>query len=187
MAGRTLVAGVGNVFMSDDAFGVEVVRLLAQRPWPEGVEIADFGIRGVHLVYELLNGCDLFVLIDAAQRGCAPGTVTVLEVDLPAVAAQPPGTTIMDAHDLTPDAIFAMLASMGGHPGRSLVVACEPADLSAGMGLSDRVRDALPHAVSAVEEILVQEQQKEGARHAEQARQGGHHRGGARSGDRLAP
>ena len=167
MPGRTLVAGVGNVFMRDDAFGVEVARLLAERPWPDGVEIADFGIRGVHLVYELLNGCDLFVLIDAAQRGLEPGTVTVLEVE-PAAAADA-GGVIMDAHDLTPDAIFAMLASMGGHPGRSLVVACEPADLSAGMGLSDQVQDVLPHAVSAVAEILVQQQQKEGAGHAEQA------------------
>ena len=153
MTGRTLVAGVGNVFLTDDAFGVEVARLLAGRPWPDGVEIADFGIRGVHLVYELLNGCDLFVLIDAAQRGLAPGTVTVLEVD---PAAATPDAALMDAHDLTPDAIFAMLASLGGHPGRSLVVACEPADLGAGMGLSDPVRAALPHAVSAVEDILGQ-------------------------------
>jgi len=144
VTGRTLVAGVGNVFLTDDAFGVEVARLLARRPWPDGVEIADFGIRGVHLVFELLGGCDLFVLIDAAPRGLAPGTVTVLEVD---PAAATPDAALMDAHDLTPDAIFAMLASMGGHPGRSLVVACEPADLGAGMGLSDPVRAALPHAV----------------------------------------
>ena len=81
MTGRTLVAGVGNVFQRDDAFGVEVIRLLEGRPRPPGVKVADFGIRGVHLVYELLDGCDLFVLIDAAQRGCAPGTVTVLEVE----------------------------------------------------------------------------------------------------------
>ena len=69
MSGRILVAGVGNVFLRDDAFGVEVDRLLADQPHPDGVEIADFGIRGVHLVYELLNGCDLFVLLDAAPRG----------------------------------------------------------------------------------------------------------------------
>ena len=74
MTGRTLVAGVGNIFQRDDAFGVEVIRLLAGRPRPAGVKVADFGIRGVHLVYELLDGCDLFVLVDAAQRGCAPGT-----------------------------------------------------------------------------------------------------------------
>jgi hydrogenase maturation protease len=73
MTGRTLVAGVGNVFLRDDAFGVEVVRLLAEQPQAEGVEIRDFGIRGVHLVYELLNGCDLFILVDAAPRGEAPG------------------------------------------------------------------------------------------------------------------
>jgi hydrogenase maturation protease len=166
VTGRTLVAGVGNVFQRDDAFGVEVIRLLADRPRPAGVEIADFGIRGVHLVYELLNGCDLFVLVDAAQRGCEPGTVTVLEVE-PGDTA--PRAAVMDAHGLAPDEIFAMLASMGSRPGRSLVVACEPADVSAGMGLSDQVREALPQAVRAVEEILERIQQKAGAHDGEQA------------------
>ena len=166
VAGRTLVAGVGNIFQRDDAFGVEVIRLLEGRPVPPGVKVADFGIRGVHLVYELLDGCDLFVLVDAAQRGCAPGTVTVLEVE-PTDMASPSG--VLDAHGLAPDQVFAMLNSMGSRPGRSLVVACEPADVSAGMGLSDQVRDALPHAVRAVEEILEQVkregqvQRKEGA------------------------
>ena len=152
-AGRTLVAGVGNIFQRDDAFGVEVIRLLESRPTPPGVKVADFGIRGVHLVYELLDGCDLFVLVDAAQRGCAPGTVTVLEVE-PTDMASPSG--VLDAHGLAPDQVFAMLNSMGSRPGRSLVVACEPADVSAGMGLSDQVREALPHAVRVVEEILEQ-------------------------------
>ena len=183
MTGRTLVAGVGNIFQRDDAFGVEVVRLLAQRPVPDGVEVADFGIRGVHLVYELLNGCDLFVLVDAARRGCQPGTITVLEVEPAEVAA---GAPVMDAHDLTPDAIFAMLTSLGGHPGRCLVVACEPADLSAGIGLSDQVRAALPRAVSVVGEILGQDKHKDGARNAEQAHQGGGHSGDRRDSDPFA-
>ena len=152
MTGRMLVAGVGNVFLRDDAFGVEVVRLLAGRPVPDGVEIRDFGIRGVHLVYDLLNGCDLFVLVDAAPRGEPPGTVSVLEVEVP--DADSLASPVMDAHDLTPDAIFALLGSLGGRPGRSLLVACEPADVSAGMGLTDPVLEALPHAVRAVEEIL---------------------------------
>ena len=157
---RTLVAGVGNIFQRDDAFGVEVIKLLAGRSWPPGVEVGDFGIRGVHLVYELLDGCDLFVLVDAAQRGCAPGTVTVLEVE-PEHLPSPSG--VMDAHGLAPDQVFAMLAALGGRPGRSLVVACEPADVSAGMGLSDQVQEALPAAVRAVEEILEQVQREEGA------------------------
>ncbi len=157
MTGRTLVAGVGNIFQRDDAFGVEVIRLLAGRPYPPGVKVADFGIRGVHLVYELLDGCDLFVLVDAAQRGCAPGTVAVLEIDPADFAA---ATGVMDAHGLAPDQVFAMLDAMGGRPGRSLVVACEPADVSAGMGLSDEVRLALPLAVRAVEKILEQVQRE---------------------------
>ena len=159
MTGRTLVAGVGNIFLRDDAFGVEVVRRLATHPVPDGVQIRDFGIRGVHLVYDLLDGCDLFVLIDAAARGAEPGTVTVLEVEprmAPADSGDPPAAPIIDAHSLAPDDIFALLASLGGRPGRSLVVACEPAEVDADMGLSDPVREALPHAVRAVEEILAQ-------------------------------
>lgn len=183
LTGRTLIAGVGNIFQGDDAFGVEVVRQLSQRSLPDGVEVADFGIRGVHLVYELLNGCDLFVLVDAAQRGYEPGTVTVLEVEPAEVVADVP---VMDAHDLTPDAIFAMLTSMGGRPGRSLVVACEPADLSAGMGLSGRVRAAVPHAVIAIEEILGHAKQEEGAESGEQADQGGGDSGDSRGSDRFA-
>lgn len=208
MTRRILVAGVGNVFLRDDAFGVEVVKLLAERPQPPGVLIKDYGIRGVHLVYELLDGYDLFVLVDAAPRGEAPGTVSVLEVELPSPGAQP----VIDAHSLTPDAIFGLLSSLGGHPGRNLVVACEPAEVDEGMGLTDPVRAALPHAVRAVEEILAQalaadapeadvsqaadEQecmadltrhldeptQEGGAQDAEQADQGGGHRGGAGAG-----
>jgi hydrogenase maturation protease len=155
-AERTLVAGVGNIFARDDAFGVEVIRLLADRPVEPGVEIRDFGIRGVHLVYDLLDGCDLFVLIDAAASGDDPGTVTVLEVEPGKTPADgdPAPAPVIDAHGLTPDDIFALLASLDGRPGRSLVVACQPADTSPGMGLSDPVRAALPHAVTAVEEIL---------------------------------
>ena len=152
MTGRTLVAGVGNVFLRDDAFGVEVIRLLADDPLPAGVEVRDFGIRGVHLAYELLNGCDLFVLVDAAPRGEPPGTVTVLEVEVP--DADRLDGPVIDAHSLTPDGIFALLASLGGRPGRSLLVACEPADVSAGMGLTEPVQEALPHAVRAVRDIL---------------------------------
>jgi hydrogenase maturation protease len=165
VTGRTLVAGVGNVFLRDDAFGVEVVRQLATRPQPPGVEVRDYGIRGVHLVYDLLNGCDLFVLVDAAPRGEAPGTVTVLEAELPEGDSldQP----VIDGHSLTPDGIFALLASLGGstaRPGRSLIVACEPADVSAGMGLSEPVQAAVPHAVRAVEEILAAAAQQEAHR-----------------------
>jgi len=158
LAGRTLVAGVGNIFLSDDAFGCEVIRLLAGRPVPEGVQIRDFGIRGVHLAYDLLDGCDLFVLVDAAARGEAPGTVSVIEVEVPVPDPSVSGSgPVMDAHDLTPDAIFAMLGSLGGRPGRSLLVACEPADVSAGMGLSGPVQEALPHAVRTVEEIIAKQ------------------------------
>ena len=152
MTGRTLVAGVGNIFLRDDAFGVEVVRLLAGHPVPDGVEIRDFGIRGVHLAYELLDGCDLFVLVDAAARGEPPGTVTVLEVEVP--EPDPTAGPVIDAHSLTPDGIFALLGSLGGRPRRSLLVACEPADVGAGMGLSEPVQEAVPHAARVVLQIL---------------------------------
>jgi hydrogenase maturation protease len=147
---------VGNIFLGDDGFGVEVMRQLAGRPMPPGVELADIGIRGIHLAYELLDGCDLLILVDAAARGLAPGTVSVLEVD---AAEDGGGLPVIDAHGLAPDDVFALLDRMGRRPARTLVVACEPADLAPGIQLSQPVREAVPHAVRAVEDILQRERE----------------------------
>jgi hydrogenase maturation protease len=146
---RTVVAGVGNIFLGDDGFGVEVVRALAGRPLPAGVEVVDVGIRGVHLAYDLLDGCALLVLVDTARRGEAPGTVTVIEPD-----AAAPGRPPLDPHGMAPHQVFDLLTRLGGSPSRTLVVACEPADLGAGMELSEPVRAAVPRAVRLIEEIL---------------------------------
>jgi hydrogenase maturation protease len=153
--GRILVAGVGNVFLGDDGFGVEVVRQLAGTPLPAGVELLDVGIRAVHLAYELLAGCDLLVLVDASARGQPPGTVSVLEVgaeDVAAgdVAAQP----LLDAHGLAPDSVLALVRRLGAQPGRILVVACEPAVLAPGMDLSAPVRAAVPEAAGLITTIV---------------------------------
>ena len=149
-AGRTLVAGVGNIFLSDDAFGCEVVRLMAGRPVPAGVEVKDFGIRGVHLVYDLLDGCDLFVLVDAAARGEAPGTVSVIELDWPDEAPGGEAAMLLDAHGMQPDLVLSMLGVLGGQAGRVLLVGCEPASTDYGMGLSPPVAAAVGPAVRAV-------------------------------------
>src|SRR5579859_2879925 len=149
--GRVLVAGVGNVFLGDDGFGVEVLRHLAGRPLPARVQLFDAGTRAVHLAYELLDGCDLLVLVDAAARGDTPGTVSVLEVDGGDLLPAPP---VLDAHGLAPHDVLAMVRRLGTPPGRTLVVTCEPADLGPGMDLSDPVRAAVPEAVSLIETIL---------------------------------
>ena len=148
------MAGVGNVFLGDDAFGVEVVRLLAEQPMPAGVEIRDFGIRGVHLVYELLNGCDLFVLSTRRPRGEAPGTVSVIEstrtTRRPSRAghhrrAQPVARRHLRA------ALRARRAPRP-QPGGGV----RASRRGPGMGLSEPVEQALPHAVRAVLQILAE-------------------------------
>ena len=155
MTERILVAGVGNVFLRDDAFGVEVARLLAERPQPPGVQVRTTASAASTWSTSCSTAMTCSCWWTRPPRGEAPGTVTVLEVDMPGPQTQP----VIDAHSLTPDAIFGLLSSLGGHPGRSLVVACEPADIDAGMGLSDPVQAALPHAVRAVEEILAEASQ----------------------------
>ncbi|HKT04952.1 MAG TPA: hydrogenase maturation protease [Rugosimonospora sp.] len=146
---------MGNIFLGDDGFGVAVARELAGRPQPDGVEVIDIGIRGIHLVHELLDGCELLVLVDAAPHGTAPGTVSVIEVGPggAAVAARP----VIDAHGLAPDDVFALLDQWQARPARTLVVACEPEDVTPGMELSAPVQAAVPEAVAAVAEILRQE------------------------------
>src|SRR3954469_15120267 len=151
-----LVAGIGNIFLGDDGFGVEVVRRLSSRPLPAGVRVVDFGIRGVHLAFELLeHPDDVTILVDITPRGGEPGTVYLIEPDLETLAAYAPGPA--DAHSMTPDAVFALLRSLGGTPGRVWIVGCEPLSLDEEMGLSPPVERAVDEAVGLILEVLERE------------------------------
>ena len=144
---RALVAGVGNVFFGDDGFGVEVARRLAQSP-PSDAMVVDFGIRGVHLAYEMLGPHDLVVIADCMARGEAPGTLYVLDPDL----EQPQGAA--DAHSMHLPAVFASVRAMGGTLPRIRIIGCEPATTEPQLGLSDVVMRALPAAVDLVRSVI---------------------------------
>jgi hydrogenase maturation protease len=146
---RIFVVGVGNIFLGDDGFGLEVVSRLLRRPRPAGVRVEDFGIRGVHLAYALLDGYDLVILVDTVDLGDKPGTVAVLEPELGSA-----GEVLPDAHDLDPVAVLGLLADLGGSVGRMLVVGCQPAQLGEQMGLSVPVEAAVDEAVRLVEELV---------------------------------
>jgi hydrogenase maturation protease len=162
---RVLVAGVGNVFLGDDGFGVEVARRLAGETLPGWVRVGDFGIRGVHLAYELLEGYEAAILVDAAPRGEAPGTVYVIEPDLDGQPTGPLGAgepgVLVDAHGMEPDAVFALLKALGGDIPRLLVVGCEPAEVSERMGLSPPVAGAVDQAVAVVRELIGEHETRE--------------------------
>lgn len=145
----TLVAGIGNIFLSDDAFGVEVVRRLTGRPMPDGVKVADFGIKGIHLAYELLDGYDRLILIDAIARESTPGTIHVLQPSAITSSGRLP-----DAHGMEPLAVFEYLASIGGEPVPTVIVGCEPETIEEGMGLSPRVEAAIDKAIDVVLDLI---------------------------------
>ena len=107
---KVLVAGIGNTFLSDDGFGVAVLAALRERELPSHVELVDTGIRGMHLAYQLLDGYDALVIIDATQRGGAPGTVYMLEHDLD---APPTGEAALDGHGMDPAAVLEGVRSLG--------------------------------------------------------------------------
>jgi hydrogenase maturation protease len=143
-----LVAGVGNIFLGDDGFGVEVVNRLVAESLPDGVKVADFGIRGVHLAYELLDGYDALILIDAVPRGDAPGTLYVIEPDLAAITPSGVGGgPVMDAHGMDPEAVLGLLLTLGGSVDHVRVLGCEPAVIEEQMGLSAPVAGAVDEAV----------------------------------------
>ncbi len=154
MATKTLVAGIGNIFNGDDGFGSEVTRRLAGRPVPDGVHIEDYGIRGVHLAYELLEGYDLVVLVDALSRGEAPGTIFLLEPDVDL-----DDSPQLDSHQMDPRAVLRMVDELGGEIGRLLLVGCEPADVGEGNGLSPHVAAAVDDAARMVEHLMTQVEQ----------------------------
>jgi hydrogenase maturation protease len=150
-ARQVLVAGVGNIFFRDDGFGPAVAAQLlrdADAPTP-GVQIVDYGIRGMHLAYDLLDPVGALVLIDAIP-GDEPGTVTLLEVDHP----RPRNTGGLDAHGMQPVAVLAALDALGGTRPPTYVVGCVPEDVSEGIGLSPMVESAVPLAADRVRDLV---------------------------------
>ena len=123
---QILVAGIGNIFKGDDAFGVEVARSLAQRPLPAGVKVVDFGICGIDLTYALLDGYDAAILVDTARRGAAPGTVSIIAPDRHSTATVAPGDLFLEPHELDPAKVLSVVDALGGGCQRILLVACEP-------------------------------------------------------------
>jgi hydrogenase maturation protease len=152
MTARMLIAGVGNIFLGDDGFGAEVARRLAAADLPDWVRVADYGISGMHLAYDLAEGYETTVLVDTSARGGEPGTVYLLEVD----AGGPPAgeSALLDAHGMQPDVVFSLLGLLGADAGRVLVVGCEPASVDEGMGLSAPVAAAVDEAVRVVLDLV---------------------------------
>ncbi len=161
-----LIAGIGNVFLGDDAFGVEVVQRLASRQLPERVKAVDFGIRGFDLAYALLDGADVTILVDACPRGGEPGSLYVIEPDLNAPDAPDANQTAMDAHCMNPMNVIRMARSMGGELKRILLVGCEPMTLGpeeGRMGLSEPVAAMIEEAEKLIESLVLKIQNGESA------------------------
>lgn len=166
MSRRVLVAGIGNIFLSDDGFGVEVANRVASRSLPPGAQVADFGIRGVHLAYELLEGYDGVILADAVPMKETPGTVAVIEPDetyIRRLAATPDDPEpAFDAHNMSPELVLSTLSRLGGSVGRMLVVGCQPATVEEGMGLSPPVAAVVDDAVELCLQLVTEIMQPAG-------------------------
>ncbi|MBV9610347.1 MAG: hydrogenase maturation protease [Acidobacteria bacterium] len=161
MNGKLLVAGIGNIFLGDDAFGVEVVQRLAQQQVPEGVVVRDFGIRSYDLAYALMEDWDLVILLDALPQGGRPGTVYTFEPELPLDSEMP---ATIDAHSMDPVAVLQLVGSLGGRVGRMLVVGCEPATLEpdedGDIGLSAPVASAVDEAIQVIQGLITNERSR---------------------------
>ncbi len=155
MSGRILVAGIGNIFLGDDGFGVEVARRLATRPLPEGVEVKDYGIRGLDLAYALLDDPRALILVDTVARGQPPGTLYLIE---PSVDQE--GMIAPDAHGMDPVKVLALARSLGAAPVPTYLVGCEPQSLvdpddgDVVVQLSEPVQAAIDEAARMVESLV---------------------------------
>jgi len=152
-----LVACVGNIFNGDDAFGIEVARRLSQAQLPDGARVIDFGIRGIDLTYALMDGYDAVILVDAAQRGEAPGVVSVVEPEFVEDGDLCPEDLAISPHDLDPAKVLRLVSALGGSCRRVLLVACEPLTFGGDegvMGLSAPVAAAVGVAVDTIGELI---------------------------------
>ena len=142
MTGRVMVAGIGNIFFGDDGFGPEAARRLAATPLPDGVRVIDYGIRGMHLAYDLLDGYDALVIIDALPHDAEPGSLVALRV-----GPEDLGTGEFDAHGMEPTAVLANLEMLGGELPPTYVIGCQPSELGENIGLTPAVAAAVDRAV----------------------------------------
>lgn len=152
-----LVAGIGNIFLGDDAFGVEVVRRMAGLKLPESVRVSDFGIRGFDLAYALQDGYETTIVVDACPRGQAPGTLYVIEPDLNALDDPDAPQATVEAHAMNPLSVLRMAKAMNIQVKKVLLVGCEPETLGGEegqMGLSAPVEAAVDDAVKLVESLV---------------------------------
>jgi len=151
-----LVAGIGNIFLGDDAFGVEAVKRLAARKLPASIRVVDFGIRGFDLVYALQDGYETTILVDACPQGHPPGTIFVIEPDL----NQPDGSgqqSVVETHGMNPMNVIRMAKTMNAPLKQLLVIGCEPETLGGDegqMGLSPAVEASLDEAVRVIESVV---------------------------------
>jgi hydrogenase maturation protease len=150
-----LVAGVGNIFLQDDAFGSEVARRLDGAAMGDGIEVVDVGIAGTHLALRLLDGYDALVLVDAVQRGAPPGTLTVLEPTADDIAGVTSDGSL-PTHELDPLALLALTRAWDCLPPRVVVVGCEVESVAEGLGLTDSVAAALDPAVEMVMRVATE-------------------------------
>ncbi|MGA7217281.1 MAG: hydrogenase maturation protease [Candidatus Sulfotelmatobacter sp.] len=152
-----LIAGIGNIFLGDDAFGVEVARRLADRKLPDFVRVVDFGIRGFDLAYALQDGYEHTILVDACPRGDAPGTLYVIEPDVKALQDPSAPRATVEAHAMNPESVLRMAQAMNIEVKNLLLVGCEPETLGGEegqMGLSTTVEGAVDEAVKLVESLI---------------------------------
>jgi hydrogenase maturation protease len=150
---RTLVAGIGNIFLGDDGFGCEVVRQLGKAECRRGVRVVDYGIRGMHLAYDLLEGWDLLVLVDALPNRGSPGQLELIDVRPEHI-----GEGELDAHGMAPVAVLSTLRALGGQLPPTVVLGAQVRDTSDRIGLSPEVEEAVPPAVDAIQALLVARQ-----------------------------
>jgi hydrogenase maturation protease len=155
---KILIAGIGNIFHGDDAFGVEVANRLSKRSLPAEARVVDFGIRGFDLAYALLDGYDVTVLVDATTCGGSPGTLYTIEIDPNAPASSDEPRIDVATHGMNPMRVLQMAQAMGGVAGRILLVGCEPETLGSEeeglMGLSETVTAAVEVAADLVENLV---------------------------------
>jgi hydrogenase maturation protease len=142
-----LIAGIGNAWLKDDGFGGEVIKRLTEQDLPEDVVVLDFGTGGLDLAYEVMRGYDALILLDVSRQGGAPGTLYVMEPDRDEIAAGIEDGEIIDPHSMDPQTVLRFVKTVGGWPGKVVVIACEPAAVGEmGLGLSDSVQAAVERA-----------------------------------------
>ncbi len=144
--GKVMIIGVGNELLKDEGVGVHVVRALRENPSPGGVELEIIDGGTSPYIFDLIEGVDRLIVIDAVKDGGEPATVYRFAPE-DVIAGH---KNLLSLHEVGLLENLRLLEQLGARPKDTVIIGVEPKEIDWGLELSPEVERIIPEVIRVV-------------------------------------